>query len=96
MLVLASCCMLHTADCFNPAVPAAVRRERGTDLDYMVNRLLDGRDSALILDAPVVQYVAAHDGQCRLFPVGLPFETFSLAMAFAPNFPTWVKCHMLL
>ncbi|KAF8061164.1 hypothetical protein HT031_004626 [Scenedesmus sp. PABB004] len=43
---------------------------------------------ALILDTPVVAYMAARAPGCDLYAVGDPFETFNLAIAFPPDVPS--------
>jgi hypothetical protein len=50
----------------------------------MVDDLRDQKYTALILDAPVLEYVTGTNEECDLFTVGDVFETFSLALAFPP------------
>lgn len=52
----------------------------------MVKALRNGTYKALILDAPVLQYIAGSNHDCDLFTVGDVFETFSLALAFPTDF----------
>ncbi|WIA23669.1 hypothetical protein OEZ85_000370 [Tetradesmus obliquus] len=58
------------------------------DMAKMLAALRSHNYQALVLDSPVVQYFAAQAEQCDLFPVGDPFETFNLAIAFPPNAPS--------
>lgn len=53
----------------------------------MLDNLRTRKYQALILDSPVVQYFAAIAEQCDLYPVGDPWETFNLAIAFPPDTP---------
>ncbi|KAF6257197.1 hypothetical protein COO60DRAFT_30052 [Scenedesmus sp. NREL 46B-D3] len=57
------------------------------DTAAMLAKLRSHHYQALVLDSPVVQYFAAQAEQCDLFPVGDPFETFNLAIAFPPDVP---------
>lgn len=61
-------------------------RETEGDLAAMIKSLRDEKYSALILDAPVLEYVTSHNAECDLFLVGEVFETLSLALAFPPAF----------
>jgi ABC-type amino acid transport substrate-binding protein len=63
-----------------------VRRDQEADLDAMLAALRDGSYAALVLDAPVLEYISSHNEACDLFLVGEVFETFSLALAFPPAF----------
>lgn len=65
-------------------VPAT--REREGDLQEMVDALKNGKYSALILDAPVLEHTVGTNEECDLFLVGDMFETFSIALAFPPAF----------
>ncbi|WIA44160.1 hypothetical protein OEZ86_010495 [Tetradesmus obliquus] len=66
----------------------AVPWDNDADTAAMLEALRSHKYQALVLDSPVVQYFAAQAEQCDLFPVGDPFETFSLAVAFPPDVPT--------
>jgi hypothetical protein len=61
-------------------------REREGDLQEMVDALKNGKYSALILDAPVLEHLVGTNEECDLFLVGEMFETFSIALAFPPAF----------
>jgi hypothetical protein len=50
----------------------------------MVDDLRAKQYTALILDAPVLEYVTGTNEECDLFTIGDVFETFSLALAFPP------------
>lgn len=62
-------------------------RDNDVDTAVMLDNLRIHKYQALILDSPVVQYFAAKAEQCDLYPVGDPFETFNLAVAFPPDAP---------
>lgn len=55
-------------------------------MQVMLEGLKSGAYSALVLDAPVLEYVAGTNEACDLFLVGDVFESFSLALAFPPAF----------
>lgn len=63
---------------------ALLHRERQGDLQAMVDGLRAQKYTALILDAPVLEYVTGTNEACDLFTIGEVFETFSLALAFPP------------
>ncbi len=52
----------------------------------MLTSLRQGTYSALVLDAPILEYTAGTNEDCDLFLVGEVFESFSLAIAFPPAF----------
>lgn len=64
--------------------PLCAHREREGDLQGMVQDLRAGKYSALVLDAPVLEYISGTNEHCDLFLVGDVFESFSLALAFPP------------
>jgi len=61
-------------------------RERDGDMQVMLKGLKSGAYTALVLDAPVLDYVAGTNEACDLFLVGDVFESFSLALAFPAAF----------
>eukprot|EP00878_Enallax_costatus_P013916 GHUV01014553.1.p1 GENE.GHUV01014553.1~~GHUV01014553.1.p1 ORF type:complete len:410 (+),score=93.34 GHUV01014553.1:1089-2318(+) len=67
---------------------AALPWNNDNDTNTMLNNLRTHTYQALVLDAPVVSYLAATASQCDLYPVGGLFETFNLAIAFPPDVPT--------
>jgi len=42
---------------------------------------------ALVLDAPVLRWMAANAPECDLYTVGQAFETWNLAIAYPPDVP---------
>lgn len=48
----------------------------------MLQGLRNGTYQALVLDEPVVKWIAGTNQECDLFTVGDTFEIFSLALAF--------------
>ncbi len=48
----------------------APRRENDVDTDLLIENLRSGKYQALVLDAPVLQYLAGTDKLCDLFVVG--------------------------
>jgi hypothetical protein len=52
----------------------------------MIAHLRSGVYSALVLDAPILEYTAGTNEECDLFLVGEVFESFSIAFAFPTAF----------
>lgn len=62
-------------------------RDTDADSQALLDNLRSHKYQALVLDTPVVQYLAATSSQCDLYPVGDSWETFDLAVAFPPDAP---------
>lgn len=77
---------IHTHTSNTTTTTTTTIREREGDLAGMLAGLKDGTYAALVLDAPVVEYVVGTNDACTLFVVGDAFESFSLALAFVPGF----------
>lgn len=63
-------------------------RDNDAETAAMLDNLRTHTYQALVLDAPVVSYLASTATQCDLYPVGELFETFNLAIAFPADAPT--------
>ena len=61
-------------------------RDNDEDTQKMLDNLRSGRYKALLLDAPVLEYIAATNPLCDLYVVGDSFETFNLALEFPADF----------
>lgn len=58
-------------------------RENNADTAVLVELLHNHTYKALVLDAPAVQFLAAHAPSCDLYTVGDPFNTFDTAGALS-------------
>jgi ABC-type amino acid transport substrate-binding protein len=61
-------------------------RDNDEDTEKMLDNLRTGKYKALLLDAPVLEYIAATNPACDLYVVGDSFETFNLALEFPADF----------